>query len=124
MLEGHMTDIAAFAQISPATLADLLGREQVMDIGMRPLWSPMPPVAVPAFTSVPSRSGTASRPSTSTGSYATSPRYASWDSPRAQQTLLDARARLAREAGETLDDWAEAHRARIDTILGEHEVRD
>jgi 4-hydroxy-4-methyl-2-oxoglutarate aldolase len=43
---------------------------------------------------------------------------------RAAQILLDARARLAREAGETLDGWAEAHRARIDTILSEHEARD
>ena len=43
---------------------------------------------------------------------------------RAEQTLLDARARLAQEAGETLDAWAEAHRARIDTILSEHDVRD
>ena len=45
-----MTDIAGFAQLSPTTLADLLGREQVMDIGVRPLWAPMPRVAGPAFT--------------------------------------------------------------------------
>ena len=53
-------------------------------------------------------------------------RRASWSRPmsRAEQTLLDARARLAQEAGETLDAWAEAHRARIDTILSEHDVRD
>ncbi|MEU6854320.1 RraA family protein [Actinacidiphila alni] len=39
-----------FADIPPTTLADLLGREQVMDIGIRPLWSGMPRVAGPAFT--------------------------------------------------------------------------
>ena len=39
----------AFADISPTTLADVLGREQVMDIGIRPLW-PVPRVAGPAFT--------------------------------------------------------------------------
>jgi regulator of RNase E activity RraA len=36
--------------ISPRTLADILGRDQVMDGGIRPLWSPMPRVAGPAFT--------------------------------------------------------------------------
>ncbi|MFE1297050.1 RraA family protein [Streptomyces sp. NPDC058731] len=48
------TDTAAFAagfpDIPPTTLADLVGREQVMDIGIRPLWSPMPRLAGPAFT--------------------------------------------------------------------------
>ena len=38
------------ADIPPTTLADLLGREQVMDLGIRPLWSPVPRVAGPAFT--------------------------------------------------------------------------
>jgi 4-hydroxy-4-methyl-2-oxoglutarate aldolase len=36
--------------ISPTTLADLLGREQVMDIGIRPLCTPSVRVAGPAFT--------------------------------------------------------------------------
>ncbi|MFE7616749.1 RraA family protein [Streptomyces sp. NPDC057496] len=45
-----MNDVSGFKDISPTTLADLLGREQVMDIGIRPLWSPMPRVAGPAFT--------------------------------------------------------------------------
>ena len=36
--------------ISPTTLADVLGREQVMDIGIRPLWSPGVRVAGPACT--------------------------------------------------------------------------
>ncbi|MEV6597557.1 RraA family protein [Actinoplanes sp. NPDC051346] len=39
-----------FRDIPPTTLADVLGREQVMDIGIRPLWAPMPRVAGPAFT--------------------------------------------------------------------------
>ncbi|POX53530.1 diguanylate cyclase [Streptomyces sp. Ru71] len=48
-----MTDtdaISGFPDIPPTTLADLLGREQVMDIGIRPLWAPMPRLAGPAFT--------------------------------------------------------------------------
>ncbi|MFB7739126.1 RraA family protein [Streptomyces sp. NPDC056112] len=39
-----------FADIPTTTLADLLGRAQVMDIGIRSLWSPVPRVAGPAFT--------------------------------------------------------------------------
>ncbi|AEV86366.1 diguanylate cyclase [Actinoplanes sp. SE50] len=39
-----------FAEIPPTTLADVLGRGQVMDIGVRPLWTPVPRVAGPAFT--------------------------------------------------------------------------
>ncbi|MET9469551.1 RraA family protein [Streptomyces sp. NPDC006544] len=35
--------------VPPTTLADLLGREQVMDIGIRPLWD-APRVAGPAYT--------------------------------------------------------------------------
>ncbi|KUJ70512.1 diguanylate cyclase [Streptomyces albus subsp. albus] len=45
-----MSDVTGFREIPPTTLADLLGRERVMDIGIRPLWSPMPRVAGPAFT--------------------------------------------------------------------------
>lgn len=45
-----MDDAAGFQDIPPTTLADLLGREQVMDIGIRPLWPSMPRVAGPAFT--------------------------------------------------------------------------
>ncbi|MFJ4515947.1 RraA family protein [Streptomyces sp. NPDC088816] len=41
---------AGFADIPTTTLANLLGRAQVMDIGIRPLWSPVPRVAGPAFT--------------------------------------------------------------------------
>ncbi|MFF3781061.1 RraA family protein [Streptomyces sp. NPDC001933] len=39
-----------FEDTSPTTLADLLGRGQVMDIGIRPLWPSVPRVAGPAFT--------------------------------------------------------------------------
>ncbi|MFD4759240.1 RraA family protein [Streptomyces sp. NPDC058439] len=44
---NHATE---FKDIPPTTLADLLGREQVMDIGIRPLWPSVPRVAGPAFT--------------------------------------------------------------------------
>ncbi|MEU0880964.1 RraA family protein [Lentzea sp. NPDC005914] len=39
-----------FENISPTTLADVLGRERVMDVGIRPLWTSMPRIAGPAFT--------------------------------------------------------------------------
>ncbi|MFC9750925.1 RraA family protein [Streptomyces niveus] len=45
-----MNDISGFKDIPPTTLADFLGREQVMDIGIRPLWPSMPRIAGPAFT--------------------------------------------------------------------------
>ncbi|ADI10694.1 Dimethylmenaquinone methyltransferase [Streptomyces bingchenggensis BCW-1] len=45
-----MTDATGFENVPPTTLADILGRGQVMDIGIRPLWSPTPRVAGPAFT--------------------------------------------------------------------------
>jgi 4-hydroxy-4-methyl-2-oxoglutarate aldolase len=45
-----MTSSTGFSDISPTTVADLLGREQVMDAGIRPLWPGMPRVAGPAFT--------------------------------------------------------------------------
>ncbi|MFF2961767.1 RraA family protein [Streptomyces sp. NPDC057963] len=45
-----MNAATGFGDISPTTLADLLGREQVMDIGIRPLWPSVPRVAGPAFT--------------------------------------------------------------------------
>jgi 4-hydroxy-4-methyl-2-oxoglutarate aldolase len=37
---------------------------------------------------------------------------------RRRQVLRDARASLAKEAGESIDAWEAAHRARIDEILG------
>lgn len=45
-----MIETTEFADIPTTTLADLLGRDQVMDIGVRPLWGPVPRVAGPAFT--------------------------------------------------------------------------
>lgn len=44
-----MTDYTAFQQLSPTTLADVLARDRVMDIGIRPLWADMPRVAGPAY---------------------------------------------------------------------------
>ncbi len=44
-----MSDYRAFGELSPTTLADVLTREQVMDIGIRPLWEGMPRVAGAAF---------------------------------------------------------------------------
>jgi len=43
-------DLHAFAKLSPTTLADVLTRDRVMDIGIRPLWSPIPRIAGPAYT--------------------------------------------------------------------------
>lgn len=40
---------AAFAKLSPTTLADGLSRDRVMDIGIRPLWPGTPRVAGPAY---------------------------------------------------------------------------
>ncbi len=42
-------DFAAFARLSPTTLADVLTRDRVMDPGVRPLWSPIPRLAGPAY---------------------------------------------------------------------------
>ncbi|MGV9341852.1 RraA family protein [Streptomyces sp. NPDC003688] len=39
-----------FTDIPTTTLADILGRAQVMDVSIRPLWEPVPRVAGPAFT--------------------------------------------------------------------------
>lgn len=45
-----MDETTGFGRIPTTILADLLGRAQVMDIGIRALWSPAPRVAGPAFT--------------------------------------------------------------------------
>ncbi|MEV0469606.1 RraA family protein [Streptomyces prunicolor] len=45
-----MTDITDFQDIPTTTLADLLGHAQVMDLGIRALWNPMPRLVGPAFT--------------------------------------------------------------------------
>lgn len=45
-----MFDYNVFRALSPTTLADVLSLDQVMDIGIRPLWPGMPRVAGPAYT--------------------------------------------------------------------------
>ncbi|WP_405686591.1 RraA family protein [Streptomyces sp. NBC_01387] len=45
-----MSDLTGFQDISPTTLADVLGREHVMNTGIRPLWPSPPRIAGPAFT--------------------------------------------------------------------------
>jgi 4-hydroxy-4-methyl-2-oxoglutarate aldolase len=200
-----MNDVTGFAGIPPTTLADLLGREQVMDIGIRPLWSPVPRVAGPAFTvrcpagdnlmlhaaiyraepgsvvvveagdadyavaggnvcAVAQRHGIAAfvidgvirdvaearelgfpvfargvipipgtkaavaplrRPVRCGGVRVQAGDIVVADeegvvvtpADRSAQVLRDAQAKLAGEAGESLDDWEAAHRARIDAIL-------
>ncbi|MBB2944264.1 regulator of RNase E activity RraA [Actinoplanes lutulentus] len=42
--------MTGFDSIPPTTLADVLDRSRVMDIGIRPLWTPVPRIAGPAFT--------------------------------------------------------------------------
>lgn len=45
-----MTTATEFQDVPTTTLADLLGRGQVMGLGIRPLWGPAPRVAGPAYT--------------------------------------------------------------------------
>lgn len=40
---------AGFARLSPTTLSDVLTRDRVMDHGIRPVWSPVPRLAGPAY---------------------------------------------------------------------------
>lgn len=44
-----MTNIDALAKLSPTTLADVVTRDWVMDIGIRPLWAGMQRLVGPAF---------------------------------------------------------------------------
>jgi 4-hydroxy-4-methyl-2-oxoglutarate aldolase len=44
-----MIDHEAFGELSPTTLADVVGGDGVMGIGIRPLWPGMPRVVGPAF---------------------------------------------------------------------------
>ncbi|MEU1789049.1 RraA family protein [Streptomyces sparsogenes] len=201
-----MTDGTGFAHIPPTTLADVLGRAQVMDIGIRPLWSPTPRVAGPAFTvrcppgdnlmlhaaihraqpgsvvvvesgdvdyalaggnvcAVAQRRGIAAfvldgvirdlgevremgfpvfargvipipGAKAAAGPFNVAVRCGGVEvnagdivvadeegvvvtpHARREEVLRAAEAKLAKEAGETLDAWEEAHRARIDKILG------
>ncbi|WP_327233273.1 RraA family protein [Streptomyces sp. NBC_01317] len=203
-----MDDVNGFRSIPPTTLADVLGREQVMDIGIRPLWPSSPRVAGPAFTvrcppgdnlmlhaaiyraepgsvivvqagdvdyavaggnvcAVAQRRGIAAfvvdgvvrdlaevremgfpvfargvipipGVKAAIGSLDQPVRCGGVDVrsgdvvvadeegivvvPHARQepVLLDARAKLAKEAGESPDEWEAAHRARIDQILADN----
>lgn len=47
---GPMTTNDASQLVRTTALADFLGHEQVMDIGIRSLWTPVPRIAGPAFT--------------------------------------------------------------------------
>jgi 4-hydroxy-4-methyl-2-oxoglutarate aldolase len=203
-----MDDAVAFGGIPTTILADILGREQVMTIGIGPLWPPTGPVAGPAFTvacapgdnlmlhaaiyraapgsvlvvesgdvdhavaggnvcAVAQRRGvaalvvdgvirdlaevrnsgfpvfargvvpvagmkTVTRPlntlvrcggvNVRAGDMVVADDDGVVVVPRDRrdQVLQDARARLAREADETLDAWEADHRARIEKILAEH----
>jgi regulator of RNase E activity RraA len=43
-------DYAAYLQLATTTLADVLKRDRIMGIGIRPLWPQMPRIAGPAYT--------------------------------------------------------------------------
>ncbi len=47
---NDMPDLSAFRDVPSTTLGDLLERSQIMDIGIRPLWTPAPRVTGPAYT--------------------------------------------------------------------------
>ena len=42
-------DASAFARYATTTYSDVITRDRVMDIGMRPLWMPIPRIAGPAY---------------------------------------------------------------------------
>ena len=42
-------DAASFARFATTTYCDVLTRDRVMDMGMRPLWAPIPRIAGPAY---------------------------------------------------------------------------
>jgi len=203
-----MPEVADFREIPPPTLADIVGREQVMDFGIRLLWSSVPRVAGPAFTvrcppgdnlmlhaaiyravpgsvivasmgdvdyaaaggnvcAIAQRRGIAAfvldgvirdlaeirelgfpvfargvipvpggksavaplnqqvqcgGVAVNAGDIVVADEEGVVVVPRARQheVLSQAQAKLAKEAGETLDDWERAHSATIDKILTEH----
>lgn len=49
MTQEHIPTAADFLALSPCALADVLTRDDVMEFGLRPLWTPMPRVAGPAY---------------------------------------------------------------------------
>ena len=48
-MNAQAVPVSPFQALSPTTLADVLARDRVMDMGMRPLWTGMPRLAGPAF---------------------------------------------------------------------------
>lgn len=42
-------DAASFARFATTTYCDVLTRDRVMDMGLRPLWAPIPRIAGPAY---------------------------------------------------------------------------
>lgn len=42
-------DLTAFAKLAPTTYSDVLTRDRVMDIGIRPMWDGMPRLCGPAY---------------------------------------------------------------------------
>jgi 4-hydroxy-4-methyl-2-oxoglutarate aldolase len=44
-----MMDAASFARLATTTYCDVLTRDRVMDMGMRPLWAQIPRIAGPAY---------------------------------------------------------------------------
>lgn len=42
-------DVSAFAKLSPCAFSDVITRDRVMDIGIRPVWNDMPRIAGPAY---------------------------------------------------------------------------
>lgn len=42
-------DASAYARFATTTYSDVITRDRVMDMGMRPLWNPIPRIAGPAY---------------------------------------------------------------------------
>ena len=47
---NEMTDYSKYRKISPTAYADVLERKQVMDIGIKQVWTPTPRIAGKAYT--------------------------------------------------------------------------
>ena len=116
-----MADVVAFTTISPDHLADVLGREQVMDIGIRPVWNGTPRIAGPALT-------VRCSPGDNLMLHAAIHRAPAGSILVVQAGDVDhavaAQKKQALYAEESLDSWERAHRARIDAILFEQGFAD